>query len=69
MACRYRWDKIGHLMMPFNSLAMSRLTILTWICYTADYWGLVIAGNFLPQFLAERGVADDMSTYDTCRNS
>ena len=54
--------------MLFNTAAMARLTILTWICYAADYWGFVIAGNFLPKFLAERGAADNMSTYDTYRN-
>lgn len=61
-------DKIGHLKMMFNSTAMARLTILAWICYVADYWGFVVAGNFLPTFLAEHGAADSLSAYDTYRN-
>ncbi|KIP02515.1 hypothetical protein PHLGIDRAFT_79028 [Phlebiopsis gigantea 11061_1 CR5-6] len=60
--------KVGHLGILFSSPAMVRLTVLTWVCYAADYWGFVIAGNFLPKFLAERGAADNMSTYDTYRN-
>ncbi|GJE88233.1 MFS general substrate transporter [Phanerochaete sordida] len=58
----------GHLQMLFSSPAMVRLTLLTWVCYAADYWGFVIAGNFLPKFLADRGAADNVSTAVTYRN-
>ncbi|PSR73933.1 hypothetical protein PHLCEN_2v10240 [Hermanssonia centrifuga] len=60
--------RVGHLTTLFSTWSMTRLTILTWICYAADYWGFVIAGNFLPKFLADRGAAANESTYDTYRN-
>lgn len=28
----------GHLRMLFGTWTMARLTVLTWICYAADYW-------------------------------
>ena len=28
----------GHLKMLFSSSYMVRLTLLTWVCYAADYW-------------------------------
>jgi hypothetical protein len=85
---------VGHLKILFGSAAMVRLTVLTWVCYAADYWcvrlwtclgfplcgrekradkdvfvrGFVIAGNFLPKFLAERGAAENVSTAVTYRN-
>lgn len=91
------WQRqFGHLKALFSTWGMVRLTLLTWICYIADYWrvsafqvsllyrrgtvlmlstslclcyrGFVIAGNFLPKFLADRGAAADQSTYDTYRN-
>lgn len=30
--------RVGHLGMLFESRKMIRLTMLTWICYAADYW-------------------------------
>ncbi|KAI0341309.1 MFS general substrate transporter [Trametopsis cervina] len=59
---------VGHLSALFSTWGMARLTILTWICYAADYWGFVIAGNFLPKFLADRGAEANESTFDTYRN-
>jgi hypothetical protein len=29
---------LGHLLVLFSTCGMARLTILTWICYAADYW-------------------------------
>lgn len=76
----------GHLKLLFSSGYMVRLTLLTWVCYAADYWcvrvmavsvrlltrvvhrGFVIAGNFLPKFLAERGAAEHQSTAEVYRN-
>lgn len=29
---------LGHLSALFSSWGMARLTVLTWICYAADYW-------------------------------
>ncbi|KAF7795302.1 hypothetical protein EIP86_006456 [Pleurotus ostreatoroseus] len=52
-----RKARVGHLGMLFSSWSMIRLTLLTWVCYAADYWGFTIAGNFLPKFLADRGAA------------
>ena len=31
-------DHVGHLKVLFGSAAMVRLTLLTWVCYAADYW-------------------------------
>lgn len=30
--------KVNHLATLFSTRAMTRLTVLTWICYAADYW-------------------------------
>lgn len=35
---RERWRGVGHLKVLFGSSAMVRLTVLTWVCYAADYW-------------------------------
>lgn len=29
---------VGHLGVLFSTWGMARLTVLTWICYAADYW-------------------------------
>lgn len=29
---------LGHLKMLFATWGMARLTVLTWVCYAADYW-------------------------------
>ena len=30
--------QVGHLTRLFSTWSMARLTLLTWICYAADYW-------------------------------
>lgn len=51
----------------FRDRKMTRVTILLWLTYIADFFGFNIAGVFLPLILSDRGAAAGRSLSDTYR--
>jgi len=47
--------------MLFNSVQMTRLTLLVWLTYICDFWGFTVAGTYLPTILAIKNGAIDVS--------
>ena len=60
--------ELARYRLLFDSVAMSRLTILVWIVYIFDYWGFSIAGSFLPKILLLKNGAINISVAETYRN-
>ncbi|KAF2661078.1 MFS general substrate transporter [Lophiostoma macrostomum CBS 122681] len=52
----------------FSNFQMARLTILTWLTYVCDYWGFTVAGFYLPQILALKNGALNLSLRFTYRS-
>ncbi|KAH3942027.1 hypothetical protein HBI24_085530 [Parastagonospora nodorum] len=52
----------------FSNFQMARLTILVWLTYIFDYWGFTVAGSFLPQILAYKNGALNLSLRYTYRS-
>ncbi|KAI4670919.1 uncharacterized protein J4E88_009671 [Alternaria novae-zelandiae] len=52
----------------FSSFQMTRLTLLVWLTYICDYWGFTVAGTYLPQILAVKNGALDLSLRYTYRS-
>jgi MFS family permease len=52
----------------FSNFQMTRLTLLVWLTYICDYWGFTVAGSFLPQILAYKNGALDLSLRYTYRS-
>ncbi|KAL6161731.1 hypothetical protein ACJQWK_08433 [Exserohilum turcicum] len=52
----------------FSSVQMTRLTLLVWMTYIFDYWGFTVAGTYLPQILAMKNGALDLSLRYTYRS-
>ena len=52
----------------FSSAQMTRLTLLVWLAYICDYWGFTVAGTYLPQILAVKNGALDLSLRYTYRS-
>jgi MFS family permease len=52
----------------FSNFQMTRLTLLVWLTYICDYWGFTVAGSFLPQILAYKNGALDLSIRYTYRS-
>lgn len=53
----------------FETPAMIRLTVLTWIIYGFDAWGFSIAGAFMPLILRRKGLSMDIPIEVTFRNT
>lgn len=47
---------------------MTRMTLLVWLTYIFDYWGFTVAGSYLPQILALKNGALDLSLQFTYRS-
>jgi MFS family permease len=45
-------DEVARWSLLFNSLQMTRLTLLVWLTYIMDFWGFTVAGTYLPRILA-----------------
>lgn len=58
---------LSHLKLLFKNSFTSRLTILTWLIYAADFWGFTLAGVFLPKILLEKGATQHHTVADTYR--
>lgn len=41
----------------FSSKRMTRVTLIIWVVFIADFWAFSLAGYYLPQILADRGAA------------
>ncbi|KAH5063442.1 hypothetical protein HBI65_154220 [Parastagonospora nodorum] len=52
----------------FSNFQMARLTILVWLTYIFGYWGFTVAGSFLPQILAYKNGALNLSLRYTYRS-
>ncbi|KAF1943026.1 MFS general substrate transporter [Clathrospora elynae] len=52
----------------FSSFQMTRLTLLVWLTYICDYWGFTVAGSYLPQILAVKNGALNLSLRYTYRS-
>ncbi|KAH9882122.1 hypothetical protein J1614_001294 [Plenodomus biglobosus] len=52
----------------FSSFEMTRLTLLVWLTYICDYWGFTVAGSYLPQILALKNGALNLSLDYTYRS-
>ncbi|KAF2010149.1 MFS general substrate transporter [Aaosphaeria arxii CBS 175.79] len=52
----------------FSSPQMARLTILVWLTYICDYWGFTVAGTYLPQIIALKNGALNLSLRYTYRS-
>ncbi|PWN26103.1 MFS general substrate transporter [Jaminaea rosea] len=52
----------------FRDRVMARITILMWLTYMADFFGFTIAGTFLPQILADRGLQQGRALSETYRD-
>ncbi|CAA9964822.1 Membrane transporter [Pyrenophora teres f. maculata] len=52
----------------FSNFQMTRLTLLVWLTYICDYWGFTVAGTYLPQILAVKNGALDLSLRYTYRS-
>lgn len=52
----------------FSDFQMTRLTILVWLTYICDYWGFTVAGTYLPQILALKNGALNLSLDYTYRS-
>ncbi|KAF2855818.1 MFS general substrate transporter [Plenodomus tracheiphilus IPT5] len=52
----------------FSNYQMTRLTLLVWLTYICDYWGFTVAGSYLPQILALKNGALDLSLSYTYRS-
>lgn len=67
-ACSAFVTQFKNLRILFRNKTMARITILLWLTYMCDFWGFNIAGFYLPQILADRGIAADNSFSDTYRD-
>ncbi|CCG84278.1 protein of unknown function [Taphrina deformans PYCC 5710] len=56
---------IGHLTLLFKNTTTTRLTILTWLIYSADFWGFTLAGVFLPKILLQKGAIQHVAVTET----
>lgn len=57
-----------HLGLLFRDTRTTRLSLLTWIIYAADFWGFTLAGVFLPKILLQKGATQHTTVSETYMN-